>query len=431
MKLRIDEIKRQVQSDPELELAIRHWTARIALEIGEEKYLLSIQQGRVIEFAQGTVTDPDVRLAGTVEQWAEQLRAVPKPFWQDPLMGAVFAEGAADPVRSFKLEGDNFAHVFPYYAAIQRLVEILREDVNGGPVGLKTLPRVDRKFDSMVGRYVYVTVFGVQYRVYFEEAGTGVPVLCQHTAGSDSRQYRHLLEDTDLQQSYRFIAYDLPYHGRSNPPTEVEWWKNDYKLTQDFLIEFVVQFSHALELERPIFLGCSVGGFLAPDLAYYRPEEFSGVIGINSSVHFGHVGITDMTKSYSHPKLSSSWKAASMRGLMAPGTPEAYRREIAWYYSQGAPAVFEGDLQYYLRDHDLRGKLDQIDTRKVAVYILVGEYDRMRVAPLGAQAVADGITGSHYAVVPQGGHFLMSENPVEFKQIIEPILAAIAAFRQG
>ena len=36
---------------------------------------------------------------------------------------------------------------------------------------------------------------------------------------------------------------------------------------------------------------------------------------------------------------------------------QAYRREIAWYYSQGAPAVFEGDLQYYLRDHDLRGKL--------------------------------------------------------------------------
>ena len=50
------------------------------------------------------------------------------------------------------------------------------------------------KFDSATGRYVYITVAGVEYRVYFETAGQGIPMLLQHTAGADGRQWRHLLE---------------------------------------------------------------------------------------------------------------------------------------------------------------------------------------------------------------------------------------------
>lgn len=430
MKLRVEALDRAFRSDPELATLVKHWTARVGLRMGDDSYVLHVQDGEAAGFSAGTLDDTQVRLSGSDEQWRAQLEAVPKPYWQDPLMGAMFAEGAADPVGRFKVEGDNFQHLFPYYPAIQRIVEMLREEVQGGPVGVKTLPRVQRKFDAAVGRYVYVDVQGVQYRVYYEEAGEGIPVLCQHTAGSDSRQFRHLLEDTKLQQRFRMIAYDLPYHGRSLPPTGTEWWQQDYKLHQDFLVEFVVQFARALELQRPIFMGCSVGGFLAPDLAFFHPERFRAVVGMNSAVHYGHVEISDMTRSYSHPKLSGAWKAATMRGLMAPGTPEALRREIAWCYSQGAPTVFEGDLQYYLRDHDLRDKMAHIDTDKCAVYILVGEYDRLRVAPNGAKVVADGIRGSHYGEVPQGGHFLMSENPEGFREVITPILDEIAATRK-
>ena len=44
------------------------------------------------------------------------------------------------------------------------------------------------KMSDIIGRYIYVTVDDVEYRVYFEEAGSGVPVLMQHTAGADGRQ---------------------------------------------------------------------------------------------------------------------------------------------------------------------------------------------------------------------------------------------------
>ena len=64
-----------------------------------------------------------------------------------------------------------------------------------------------------------------------------------------------------------------------------------------------------------------------------------------------------------------------MYGLTAPMSPEPYRRETAWVYSQGAPAVFKGDLYYYSVDHDVTETAKTIDTRRVSVDILNGEYD--------------------------------------------------------
>ena len=67
------------------------------------------------------------------------------------------------------------------------------------------------KYAAITGKYIYVTVEGIEYRVYFEEAGTGIPIVCQHTAGSDGRQWRHLLEDPDLTKRFRFIRGSQSY----------------------------------------------------------------------------------------------------------------------------------------------------------------------------------------------------------------------------
>ena len=74
------------------------------------------------------------------------------------------------------------------------------------------------------------------HRIFVEEAGQGIPLLCLHTAGADSRQYRYLLNDAEVTSKYRVIAFDMPYHGRSNPPDG--WWLKKYKLTtRDYLAQ--------------------------------------------------------------------------------------------------------------------------------------------------------------------------------------------------
>ena len=77
------------------------------------------------------------------------------------------------------------------------------------------------RFDCIRGDYVYIEVQKVEYRIYFEEKGSGLPLLCQHSAVSDGQQWRHVLNDGDITSRYRVIVPDLPYHGKSLPPESV------------------------------------------------------------------------------------------------------------------------------------------------------------------------------------------------------------------
>ena len=55
--------------------------------------------------------------------------------------------------------------------------------------------------------------------------------------------------------------------------------------------------------------------------------------------------------------------ATSVFGLMAPQSPEEYRWETWWYYAQGGPGVFKGDLYFYSVDHDFRDLCRKISGR--------------------------------------------------------------------
>jgi pimeloyl-ACP methyl ester carboxylesterase len=276
------------------------------------------------------------------------------------------------------------------------------------------------RFDHATGRYIYLTIDNIEYRVYFEEHGEGIPLLMQHTAGADGRQWRHFLENERLAQHFRLIAYDLPYHGKSVPPTEKEWWKEEYKLTKDFLMKVPVALSRELGLERPVYMGSSIGGHLATDLALYYPEQFRAVIGLEAAIATPG-GYRD---AWYHPRISNDFKASSMFGIMSPTSPEKFRRETIWVYSQGAPPVFKGDLYYYSVDHDLTQTAEQIDTTKVAVYLLTGEYD-WASTPAMSEALARRIKGATYQTMTGLGHFPMSEDPERCLSFVEPILNEI------
>ena len=47
----------------------------------------------------------------------------------------------------------------------------------------------DLNFEDIIGRYFNLNLKKDNYRIYVEEAGQGVPLLCLHTAGSDGRQF--------------------------------------------------------------------------------------------------------------------------------------------------------------------------------------------------------------------------------------------------
>jgi pimeloyl-ACP methyl ester carboxylesterase len=277
------------------------------------------------------------------------------------------------------------------------------------------------RFDCIRGDYVYIEVQKVEYRIYFEENGSGIPLLCLHTAGTDGQQWRHVLNDGDITSRYRVIVPDLPYHGKSLPPESVEWWKEEYRLTKSFFRDFILEFSHALGLERPVFLGGCMGGCLGLYLALEHPNKFKAVVGLECVLCSEETSLDF----WDHPRISNNFKAAATWSLMAPGSPEKYRRETVWKFSQSAPSVMKGDFHYFFKDHNLTGQTQNIDTSRIPIYLLTGEYDAV-VSPEDTRRLADQIKGARFIEMKGLGHLSLCENPEVLKRYLMPILKDIA-----
>jgi pimeloyl-ACP methyl ester carboxylesterase len=275
------------------------------------------------------------------------------------------------------------------------------------------------RFEPVVGRYLHLDLFGRPHRLYVEEAGQGIPLLCLHTAGSDGRQYRGLLNDARVTANFRVIVFDMPWHGKSSPP--VGWQDEEYKLTSRDYVRMIIDIADALELDKPVVMGCSIGGRIVLHLANEHPERFRALIGLESAAHvapYYDVSWLDRPDVNGGPVC-----AGVVSGLVAPTAPAAERWETLWHYMQGGPGVFKGDLHFYMVDGDIRDRVDTIDIRRCPLYLLTGEYDYSCTSE-GTLDVARR-TGADALIMNDLGHFPMSENPAQFNGYLLPVLEKI------
>jgi pimeloyl-ACP methyl ester carboxylesterase len=270
---------------------------------------------------------------------------------------------------------------------------------------------------SVTGHYVTFDVEGDEYRVFYLENGSGRPLVCQHTAGCHNHQWRGLLEDSEVTEAYRVIAYDLPRHGKSDPPYGREWWKEEYRLTADFYTRFITGLCDALELEDPFFMGCSFGGNAALQLHHRCPERFAGILSVEGA-DYSPGFFLDW---WQHPHANAAQVCASgVWDLMAPQSPDADRWATWFYYTQGSEP-FRGDLYFYSVDHDLRDVLDEMDGERCPLVLLTGDYDYL-TTPEMSQVTASRIRGAEFVEMKGIGHFPMSENYPLFRNYVIPAL---------
>ncbi|HIO38272.1 MAG TPA: alpha/beta hydrolase, partial [Rhodospirillales bacterium] len=246
------------------------------------------------------------------------------------------------------------------------------------------------------------------------------PLVCLHTAGSDSRQFRHLMTDPSITDHYRVLTFDLPWHGKSNPP--IGWREIEYKLTTGLYKETVVAFCQAMELNQPVIMGCSMGGRIVLHLALEYPDDYRAVIALEGADRLKPYYDTDWLH---RPDVNGGEVAAGfVSGQIAPQSPSEYRWETLWAYMQGGPGVFKGDLYFYWVDGHFDDRSVQIDTTRCPVYLLSGEYDSS-CTPERTRDTAERIKGSKAVVMKGMGHFPMSENPALFREHILPVLKEI------
>lgn len=279
--------------------------------------------------------------------------------------------------------------------------------------------------EPLEGRYVWL--HGERpHRVYYERAGTGeVPLVCLHTAGADSRQWRHVLNDPAIRERFTVYAFDLPRHGRSFPPMDdaIDWRDDEYRLTTEEYADHVVSFVETIGIAEPepVVMGCSMGGAIVLELAYAHADRFRGVVGIESTAFaperdIGYLG----DPSINAEVVRAEWA----HGLQAPQSPDRFTRESWWVYAQGGPGVYTGDLYFYATDWDGREKVAEIDTDACAVHLLTGEYDYSAL-PEDTEFVGERVDGATVEIMEGIGHFPMVENPARFREYVLPALEEV------
>ncbi|GLZ45893.1 hypothetical protein Acsp06_20780 [Actinomycetospora sp. NBRC 106375] len=375
----------------------------LLLEIGTGRHLVRVVDGTVrCEGSPGINATWDVGFAVSEQEWAE--------FCADPPpRGATSAQALVATRGAERVTGrrEVWARAAP---AIDRFLEALRPgerkhrpDPAPPPPG----------FGPSVGRYLHLDD---GRRIFVETAGDGPPLLCLHTAGADSRQFRGLLEDPRVTDHHQVIAFDMPWHGRSDPPDD--WQQRTYRLDTATYASTVLAVADALALDRPVLLGCSMGGAIALYLAAEHGDRFAGVCALEGGlgspgrfVEWTHRADVD------HSGFLASW----VGGLIAPGSPEGPRAQTLWGYASNGPGIYQGDTAFY--SIDFPPIAAGLGRATCPLYVFSGEYDYSATTEMSRDAAAR--LGGELVVMPGRGHFPMSEDPEGLLEYLLPVLEGL------
>lgn len=104
---------------------------------------------------------------------------------------------------------------------------------------------------------------------YYERRGEGPPVVFVHASIVDSSAWDEQV--AALEEDYTTVTYDLRGHGRTGGSAEREY-------AMDLFAEDLHALLDALDLDRPVVCGHSMGGMVALTYAARHPDRVAGLV---------------------------------------------------------------------------------------------------------------------------------------------------------
>lgn len=104
---------------------------------------------------------------------------------------------------------------------------------------------------------------------WYEETGSGLPVVCLHGGWQDHHSWQRQVDR--LADEYRMIAVDIRGHGRTGPTDSRHY---SIELFADDLERLLA----ALEVDHPLLAGISVGGMVIQTYLDRHPDAARGAV---------------------------------------------------------------------------------------------------------------------------------------------------------
>ena len=255
---------------------------------------------------------------------------------------------------------------------------------------------------------------GVKLHVSEHGDPKGNPILFIHGWSQSQDCWIRQYEDSALSE-FRLLGLDLRGHGMSERPETEEDYTSGNSWADD-----VAAVMEQLQLERPVLVGWSYGGFVISDyLNKYGCEELAGVNLVNAAVvlrpdAFGKLigpGFFEHVPSATSPNLAENIAAmrAFLRGCTAkPLSSEDFETFLA--FNMVVPPWVRGFL--VARELDFGPTLK---ATKIPIKVTHGRADKV-VLPAMAEYILDNAPKAHDSWYEEVGHTPFVEEHARFNE---------------
>ena len=249
-------------------------------------------------------------------------------------------------------------------------------------------------------------------RMVYDDVGSGPVIVFSHCLGGSRAVWAPMV--ALLQARYRCVAYDLRGQGDSATTP------GPYAMPQ--LAGDVLDLLDALAIERCVFVGVSMGGMVAQELALLAPQRLSALVLADTAAGFDSSGRAAWADRIAQVRRDGL--APMVDTMMGRWFTEAFRRQHPEIVAPIAATLAGTDVEGYaascvaIRDHDFVPRLAQI---LVPTLVVCGEHDPSTPLTL-SQALAAGIPGARLEVLADLNHLPNVEAPALWSGVVENFL---------
>ena len=267
--------------------------------------------------------------------------------------------------------------------------------------------------------------------LYYEEAGSGYPLLFCHEFAGDGRSWEPQVRY--FSRRYRTITYNA----RGYPPSDVPEDVSAYSQMQ--AVDDIVGLMRHLQLADAHLVGLSMGGYTVLHLGLNYPALARSLVvggcGYGSvaedrtkfqqdveqtATRITRDGMQSMAEFYSRGPTRVQFSDKDPRGW------QEFAEQLAEHSAVGSALTFRGVQGQRPSVYELEAQMRQL---QVPTLIITGDEDEPCLEP--ALLMKRAIPTSGLVVLPKSGHTINLEEPDAFNRAVNDFLTAVEAGKWG
>jgi pimeloyl-ACP methyl ester carboxylesterase len=249
-------------------------------------------------------------------------------------------------------------------------------------------------------------------------AGDCLPVVFIHGFPLSREMWSRQVEHVESLCST--VALDLRGHGESDKP--------DTPFTIDVMADDVLSLLSDLRVGQAVFVGHSMGGYVALRAYSRRPGAFKGMVLVNTRAEAdspearkGRLETASRVRAGGGGAFRKDFAEKLLSDKSRAHKPELYS-ELGKMMEESPDSMMARSLEAMAGRPDSLSLLPRIS---VPTLIVAGAEDKV-MPMISAQALKSGIPGSRLAVIDEAGHMVNMEEPEAFNSELREFLDSIA-----